>query len=83
MSPSSRQCATARIVWRNVVEHDHRVAEQEQRLGDADRVGLVRRHARFEVADGLVAHVANGAARQARQPRQLHRLHPGERLLQR
>ena len=67
----------------NVVEHDHRVAQQEHRLGNADRVVLVRRHAWLEVADRFVAHVAHRPARQARQPRQLNRLQSRERLLQR
>ena len=66
-----------------VVEHEHRVAEQEHRFGYAHGIAQLPLDARFKVADRVVRHVANGAARERREVRHGHDLEARELPLER
>jgi len=51
----------------HVVDREHDIGEQEQRIGQAEVIARRRRQP-LDVADGVVADEADGAAEEARQP---------------
>lgn len=58
----------------DVVEHDHRVAEEEDCLGDAEDVGFRGDDARLEVANSVVGDVADCAPGEGRDAGDRNRL---------